>query len=454
MNINLAVCPESCVMFALAAVVLIILSIFKSDYFRPSVLYFLVQMVMLGVAYLQLVPAMTDFKINTWLVWGGGMAAFIGGSVLTEMTWVAKGGARMPEQVSLHREYSWPTHFFASFLAFGYFFIGVAGVISIAGNLILLTDNPSAWLSGKDSPVLKFGDFFTSGAMVVALYGVASFKAINPVRWVRYASRFMVVFTIVLSFLTFPSRGINMLCIGFVLLLYNYLHHKFSWKTNIIVLLFVLIFFVIVATLKGQYGDSSSKDFWDNKLVQKVALLPYMYVANNYWNLDYAFNKPSDEFEHEWTYGIDAFYGVTHILQIGDGLQSSFGWDSPFNESVAKVPSLNTIPFLWDAYKDFGLLGLFFEPFLFGILFTWCYRRMAVAKTPMVVLFMCMFIMWIILWNFTTGYKQSMYWIWMLFFVLVCTLSSGKGVLPAQGFSVNKISQKKDGDNQVASQGE
>ena len=76
MDINLAACPESCVMFSLAAIVLLVLSTRRSDYFRPAVLYFLVQMVMLGVAYLKLVPAMTDFRYTTWLVWGGGMAAF------------------------------------------------------------------------------------------------------------------------------------------------------------------------------------------------------------------------------------------------------------------------------------------------------------------------------------------------------------------------------------------
>ena len=454
MDINLAACPESCAMFAMAAIVLIVLSIFKADYFRPQVLYFLVQMIMLGIAYLKIVPAMTDFKLNTWLVWGGGMAAFIGGACLAEMVWDAKGGARMPSSISLHAAYSWQTHFLVSFLAFGYFFIGVIGVVSVAGNLVLLTDNPSAWLAGKDSPVLKYADFFTSGAMVVGLYAVASFKSMNPVRWVRNASRFMVVFTIALSFMTFPSRGINMLCFGFVLLLFNYMHGRFTWRSIMVVGLFVLVFFVFVASIKGQYGEVSADDLMDNKMAKSVMLLPYMYVANNYWNLDYAFNRPSDAFEHEWTYGIDAFYGLTHLLQIGDGLQSSFGWDTPFNESVAKIPTLNTIPYLWDAYKDFGYLGLFFEPFFFGLLFGWLYRRMAVAKTPMSILMMCMFSMWIILWNFTTGYKQSMYWVWAFFFVLVCMLSSGNGLLPAKVVSADVVTQKDDGNREVSGQSE
>lgn len=441
-------------MFALAAVTLLLVSLFKSDFFRPSVLYFLVQMVMLGVAYLKFLPAMTDFRLNTWLVWGGGMAAFIGGSVLTEMVWASKGGPRLPDKITLHGEYSWETHFLVSFLAFAYFMIGVVGVVSVAGNLVLLTDKPSFWLSGKDSPVLKFADYFTSGAMVVGLFAVASFKAMNPVRWVRNASRFMVVLTMVLSFMTFPSRGINMLCLGIVLLLYNYLHGRFTWKILAVIAVFVLAFFVLVASLKGQYGESSTQDLMENKMVKTVALLPYMYVANNYWNLDYAFNRNSDVFEHEWTYGVDAFYGVTHLLKIGDGLQTSFGWDTPFNESIVKVEGLNTVPYLWDVYKDFGTVGLFFVPFFFGILFTWLYRHMAQVKSPLGILVMCVFLMWIILWNFTTGYKQSMYWVWIGFFTLVCTLSTGKGILPSKSPLPQVVAQKDNADDYVAGYGE
>ena len=239
-------------------------------------------------------------------------------------------GPPLQKTLSVHGEYNWVCHFFLSFSAFAYFFVGVLGVISVTGTLVLLTDNPSIWLTGKDNTVLKYADFFTTGAMVVGLFAVASFKSMNPVRWVRYASRFMVAFTIVLSFMTYPSRGINMLCIGMFMILFNYLRGRFSWRSLAVVTVLVCVFFVAVASLKGQYGNS---DITDSKIAKEVALLPYKYVANNYWNLDYAFNRMSDIPEHEWTYGIDAFFGITHLMHIGDGIQQSFGWDSPYNES-------------------------------------------------------------------------------------------------------------------------
>ena len=177
--------PESSVMFALAIVALVLVSAFKEDFFRPSTLYFLVQMVMLGVSYLQFLPMMSDFNYSTWLVWGGGMFCFLVGCYVTDFAWRSSGGPPLQDKLSVHGEYNWVCHFFLSFSAFAYFFVGVLGVISVAGNLVLLTDNPSQWLSGKDNDVLKYADFFTSGAMVVGLFAVASFKSMNPVRWVR-----------------------------------------------------------------------------------------------------------------------------------------------------------------------------------------------------------------------------------------------------------------------------
>ena len=454
--------PESSVMFTFAIVVVVLVSVFKEDFFRPSTLYFLVQMIMLGVSYMKFLPMMSDFNYSTWLVWGGGMFCFMVGCYMTDFAWRSYGGPPLQKTLSVHGTYNWVCHFFFSFTAFAYFLVGVFGVISVTGNLVLLTDNPSIWLTGKDNDVLKYADFFTTGAMVVGLFAVASFKSMNPVRWVRYASRFMVVFTIVLSFMTYPSRGINMLCIGMFMILFNYLRGRFSWPSLAVVTVLVCVFFVAVASLKGQYGNS---DITDSKNAKDVSLLLYKYVANNYWNLDYAFNRMSDVPEHDWTYGIDAFFGVTHLMHIGDGIQQSFGWDSPYNESVIKCTGFKTIPYLWDAYKDFGLPGIFLLPFFFGVLFTFCYHKMAIAKSPFMLLLTATFMMWIILWNFTTGYKQSMYWVWMFFFFFVCTVSSGrtiltrekdddsldcdKSVLPLHSLIADEISEQDCGQQEV-----
>ena len=94
--------PESSVMFTLALVALVLVSIFKEDFFRPSTLFFLVQMVMLGVSYLQFLPMMSDFNYSTWLVWGGGMFCFLVGCFVTDFAWKSAGGPPLQKKLEVH----------------------------------------------------------------------------------------------------------------------------------------------------------------------------------------------------------------------------------------------------------------------------------------------------------------------------------------------------------------
>ncbi|MCK9181829.1 MAG: oligosaccharide repeat unit polymerase [Fibrobacteraceae bacterium] len=378
---------------------------------------------MLGVAYLKLNPAMTDFSLFTWMVWIGGLLSFLGGCFLMNLVWTSRNGSPMDFPLKLHCEYDWNRHFLFSFVAFGYFLIGVFCVISIVGNLILFTDSPGSWM-GKSPKVGAYAVFFCSSPMVVSLFGVASFKSLNPShRYIRWVSRFMAIFTTCLSFMTFPNRGTTFVCAGSLVVLYNYLHKKLSFSLILIIAGIGLAAFILIAAIKNQYGEGSVAG---QIATSSVIDLPYKYVANNYWNLDYALNKDSDEPEHPTTFGADIFYGVLYYTHLPEALRTSFGWDTPYNESVEKVNGLNTVSYLWDAYKDFGLPGVFLEPFFFGLLFTFIYRRLSVMKTPMGVLFHTMFVFWILFWSFTTGYKQPMYWAWILFFLLIPALCSKK----------------------------
>lgn len=445
--------PEASVLLSLAVIATISVFLLKGNIFFPASIYFIIQTFMLGIAYIKLVPSMTDFKLNTWLVWGGGSVCFIFGCICAFLVWKAcNRGQPTPENVPIYN-YNWKLHFLLSFSSFAFFMIGVGAVVVTAGNFILFTENPPYWLDGQHSPVLKYSIFFTSSPMVISLFGVAAFKALNPVRWIRVASRIMIFLTIVLGFITFPSRGVNMIGIGALIIGMNYLYRKISFKSLFVIIAFILAFFLGVAMIKGQFSHNSESI--DMRVVKKVAELPYRYVANNYWNLDYAFNKSSDQTEHPWTYGIDAFFGITQILKVGPGLQKSFGWDSPFNESVAKVTHLNTIPYLWDAYKDFGYPGIFLLPFFFGALFTYIYEKMLHTRSPYLYVLHMMFSLWIILWSFTTGYKQPLYWIWFVFATIICCISGAwKRQLPTDSTVTDEIAEENQVQQEITTEGE
>ena len=95
--------PESSVMLTLAIVAIVLVSVFKEDFFRPSTLYFLVQMIMLGVSYMKFLPMMSDFNYSTWLVWGGGMFCFLVGCYMTDFAWRSYGGPPLQKTVGMFR---------------------------------------------------------------------------------------------------------------------------------------------------------------------------------------------------------------------------------------------------------------------------------------------------------------------------------------------------------------
>jgi hypothetical protein len=80
--------PESCLFFLIGFVALVFASIFKKNLFSPPLLYVLVQSIMFGIAYLKLMPAMTDYHLTTWLVWGGGAFSFLTGCFLVRLAFV------------------------------------------------------------------------------------------------------------------------------------------------------------------------------------------------------------------------------------------------------------------------------------------------------------------------------------------------------------------------------
>ncbi|MFA6342242.1 MAG: O-antigen polymerase [Fibrobacteraceae bacterium] len=440
--------PESTILFSVAFVCLILFLWMKRDFFSPANIYCFSQVMMVGIAYLKLNQAMTDFKLITWLFWIGGMFAFLTGCWLVNLVWKSKVAPEIKYPLVLHQDYDWRKHFFLSLVAFGFFLIGFFAIISIAGNLILFTESPGDWM-GKNPKVGSFANYFCSSPMVVGLFGVASFKSFNPLRGYRIASRIMALVTICLSFMAFPNRGTTFVCVGILLVLYNYLHKKLSFAFIGVTASLLLAAFIGIAMLRGQYGNGSL----DGLVLDAVIDLPYKYVANNYWNFDYALNPPSDRDRHPWTYGVDTFFGILYFVHVGPALRESNGWDTPYNESVEKINGLNTVSYLWDAYKDFRVPGIFLVPLFFGIVFTFIYRRLAVLKSPKELLFHSMFVFWILMWSFTTGYKQSMYWIWMAFFYVVPTLCQRKS-LPDESFLVEKENTKKGCAYKIAAEGQ
>ena len=392
---------------------------FKKDFFSPLNVYCFTQCITLAISYFQIDRAMTDFHLYTWGVWLFGMLSFAGGCIVARLHAKSKAVPVQVHPAVCANQYNWTYHLLLSFVVFLVFLVGVYGLYQKVGDLIIFTQNPAKWMT-KYVDYGYYSLLFNSGPLCVLLFGVASFKKFNNVAWVRHVSFVMVFVTIVVNLLAYPNRTSLFFNVGFFLIFINYLYKRISPIIIASLLVFAIIAFISIGSIRDQYGGGSV----EGKALDVVVELPYKYLANNYWNLDYVLNPMNDQEIHPHTYGIDFFSGLFEYAKLTTSFRNSFRWDNAFNDRIQKVQGFNTVNYLWDVYKDFHLFGVMLLPFLCGLGLTVLHLRLCRPFTPRQILMYTYFIYFVGWWFFTSGYKQGIYCIWgMVIFVVstICT---------------------------------
>lgn len=406
--------------FAAALLCLVYSWLRKRDFFNPASVYVFTQTLTLGIAYLKLDPAMTDFKWFTWMVWLGSMAAFLLGVATYRFT-----AGRQLEFVAppgQPKHYNWHRHFAVSLLLFFAFLVGVAMMVYTAGGFIIFSNDIPRWTNGKAEFPPYSAELVFSASLVVMFLWAASFKSVNPHKKIRTVSRILIPVTLVIMECTFPARSHLFLSVGTMIIMYNFLGRRIpAWLILVFISLATTVF-ISVSTLRSQYGAQTL----EGVAAEAVMSIPYKYVANNYWNLDYALNPPNDDLIHPFTYGVDAFSGMfAYVRGIPGALRDMNGWDDNWDRSIVKVGGYNTISYLWNVYKDFGVGGVVVIAFLMGLFMSWLYERTICANSiPLWILYS--FFLYLLGWSFfLSPYKQGHYWLWLYFIALASVWCSG-----------------------------
>jgi oligosaccharide repeat unit polymerase len=140
----------------------------------------------------------------------------------------------------------------------------------------------------------------------------------------------------------------------------------------------------------------------------------YAYVVNNFWNLDYALRRYVDGQQHYPTsFGFELFRVVMFAFRMIRPLEDAYGFDSPFNESVAMIAGLNTVVYLWHFYKDFGPAGAYLLALVFGMGASLYYQNCMVRATLLRLTILSLVIgciamsFMIPLWSFWTVYLNA-----------------------------------------------
>lgn len=171
-----------------------------------------------------------------------------------------------------------------------------------------------------------------------------------------------------------------------------------------------LIGFVAIAGLftfmiiRRNYGDGYLNDIFEmkNENLPMAIQYPYMYVANNYAN----FNCMTQQLtEHSW--GLKMLFPVFALT----GLKFVFPELIAFPVFITKT-ELNTLTIIYDAFYDFGVVGVFVFGVVLGLVCAYITRKIKKNKNPIIYLFYGQIAMYLVLSFFSTWFSIPTTWFW------------------------------------------
>lgn len=363
-------------LFLLCFSAIAFLAAFKRNYFSPGALYIICISGSMAIAFLPVDPAMTPFRGFTWLVIGSSSFAFVTGTIVARLHLHATGirverDQPFQDQVKIAVSgYNWKRHIFLTTLGASSFIPAAIAVLQKHGTITILNPHVATLMKigGLDIGYWQFPLVLYS-IWLMLLYP-ALFRKMNPHPWLRWYSRILFVILLVSGFAFFPARNPVMQMLLFCAVFTNAVIFRLKIRHIVLGILFFFVLFVAASSAKQQVAkfDLLAKDVWR---------YPYIYIANNYWNLDYALNPMTNQKEHPTTYGHHLIGGMFLIDLWPDwpAIGKAFQFDTMMNESVQKIQGLNTLGYWWGLYKDFWMFGIVLLPFLGGLLQGWFYNR-------------------------------------------------------------------------------
>jgi hypothetical protein len=153
----------------------------------------------------------------------------------------------------------------------------------------------------------------------------------------------------------------------------------------------------------------------------------YAYLANDFWNLDFAIKKYVDgDFTYRLQYGVGLFRALLWNLRLEPELVQAYHFDTLFNESATKVKGLNTVIYVWHFYKDFGIPGVLLLPLGAGVA-SWIYYQNTLYRPS---------VMRVSIWGILAGaiglsYHGPLWELWFFYLNLLVVLIAHRRVKAA-----------------------
>lgn len=393
----------------------------KMSFINPFSVFFLPIFIYLAISFLGIDDAMTPFKPFTWLVLLSSWFTFLAGMAITESFALQKfpSMSNNPNTSQAFHGYRWTGHMVFAITVMGLSCVSNLFTYLEIGSTVLFSGKAGEWVhNGKlyAGPYPLF--YFQGGAIIpITLFMIAGVKAWNPNYGLRLFANSACLISFIISFLFLPTKGMLMQAGLFWIALQ--IMSGYRIKLYQLILAPALAFISFLAIVYFQTG-----------LFLSQIKLPYDYIANNYWNLDYALSHTENGWPQPLTYGFTAANGLLSFLPMWGEILKQLQFDTIYNESICKVKGLNTVSFQWHLFRDFGMFSLVLGSFLLGTFTTWIWKRILHRPNPMHIVLYLTILFSIVQSSFAGQWINPTHMMWILGNTLCAYLFARRSKLP------------------------
>lgn len=339
----------------------------------PLVLIWVSQTIPLGIALMNFTGEMNSLRLSTWVVLSTSFAAILGGWA-TAMVMSRSGTSPHVRELSESR-----LTIGVALLSAVYFLSIYQGVLQTGGFPLLMADPGDArwkFMVGRLQNVL-----FAAG-IPLFIVGIHLFRITGS--WVKRTVIVCILVALAATYLLIGSRFVMLVWLSMTLVYWDQVVKRIPIMKLVLVLAIFLVLFSLIGYIR--YGKMLAAATGSSKVVKIGSLLAvqsvYTYIANAYWNLDYALFR-WDLGQLVWpTWGFSTNEGVLWVLKVGPEMQKAYNWANAMNKDVALQAGLNSTTYHWGLIKDFGLAGPLFGSFLMGWFFTMLHRTRCKRGSP------------------------------------------------------------------------
>lgn len=245
--------------------------------------------------------------------------------------------------------------------------------------------------------------YFTVSCILVPALTVVYSKTQEKAGKMRWAVLGICNLTAVAIQILCVSRFQLLFAVGFAVVTYVMIYKNITWKK--ILLLFILMIPVYVAlTVARRHSVSYLNGIFEMKNSNMPIFItqPYIYIANNFEN----FNCLVEQLP-KFTYGIRMLFPFFALT----GLKFVIPWVTQFPNYVTKT-ELTTFTMFYDAYYDFGMVGVLLLSILLGVFAGWLTKKIRKTDNPIIYLFYGELAIYLGLSFFTTWFSNPTMWFW------------------------------------------